>query len=177
MKVSKQNMANLRQKLDELTQCHNLERQLIVMDDLRKEFNHHIKLLKRINGDSETKYNCFMYALNVSQARKIRNALQLNEDASFGTKFIHGLINNRILSPNKSGTVIIYFKHNKPIHAGKFSHTTKRVKSKWGIGHLWKHDIFEVPYLYGNLFKFYDPVDPQIIIKEFQEYIIKEQNS
>ncbi len=170
-------MANLRQKLDELTQCQDLERQLIVMDDLRKKINHHIKLLKRINVDSDTKYNCFMYALNVSQARKIRNALKLNEDVYFGTKFIHGLINNRILLPNKSGTIIIYFKHNKPVHAGKFSHTTKKVRSKWGIGHIWEHDIFEVPYLYGDSSILFDPVAPQIVIKEFQEYVIKEQNS
>lgn len=166
-------MANLRHKLDKLTQCHDLEKQLILMHDLQKKFNHHIKLQIKVDGNDAIKYNCFMYALNVSQSEEVKNALQLNEDSSFGTKFIHGLINNRILLPNKSGTVVIYFKHNKPVHAGKFSHIYKRVISKWGKGHLWEHDIFEVPYLYGNLLKLFDPAAPQIVIKEFQEYVIK----
>lgn len=170
-------MADLRQKLKKLTQCCDLERQLILMDDLRKRFNHHIKLQERIDSNSDIKYNCFMYALNVSRSEEIKNTLQQHENVSFGTKFIQELINNGVLFPSQVGTIILYFRGNRTVHAGKISHTTKRVISKWGKGHLWKHDIFEVPSLYGDLFKLFDSVTPQLIIKEFQEFVIKEQNS
>lgn len=168
-------MINLRLKLQKLTQCRDLERQLVLMADLQKESNHNIKLQRKTYDRDDRKYNCYMYALDVSYEDAIKNTLQANKNIRF-SKFIQGLISNKILTPNQSGAVIIYFEHNKPVHAGKFSHTTKRITSKWGIGHLWEHAIFEIPSSYGNLFKFFNPVYPKLVVKEFQEFVAKEQN-
>lgn len=170
-------MVNLRQKLEELTQTHDLERQLILMRDLQKAFNHKIALKIKVDNNDDKKYNCFMHALDVSHSEEIKSILQSNEDIIFGTKFIQKLINSRILSPSQSGTIIVYFGDNKPIHAGKFSYANKRVISKWGKGHLWEHEIFEIPFTYGELFKLFNSITPQLVTKEFQEFASREQNN
>lgn len=170
-------MVNLRQKLQKLTQCEDLEKQLVLMANLQKEFNHHIKLQRKINCKNDKKYNCFMYALDVSHSEEIKSILQSNEDIAFGTKFIQRLVNSGILPRSQSGSIIVYFEDNKPVHAGKFSHGNKRVISKWGKGHLWEHEIFEIPFTYGKLFKLFNLIPRQLVIKKFQEFAAKEHSN
>lgn len=170
-------MVNLRQKLEKLTQNYDLERQIIIIKDLKKEFNHSITLQLKNDSNNDKKYNCFMFALDVSQSEEIKSILQSNENMVFGTKFIQRLVSSEILLLNQSGTIIVYFEDNKPVHAGKFSHANKKVISKWGKGHLWKHEIFEIPFTYGKLFKLFSSIPPQLVIKEFQEFAAKEHNN
>lgn len=163
-------MSNLREKLQELTECGDLEKQVSFMEGLRKEFNHNIVLCQKFGRNVEKQYTCFMHGLDVPNAEEVKNILRRNHKIIFGTKFVRDLIDKGVLSLNETGSVLIYFRDNDPVHAGKFSYQTNRVISKWGIGHLWEHNLWEVPAFYGNEYKLFSPVEPKKIIKEFEEF-------
>lgn len=164
-------MPDLRQKLDEITQCVDLESQVSLMEQLRPEFNHHIFLQQKFNRDIEKQYNCFMYAFDIPYRKEIRDILRKNLKINFGIKFIQRLIDKGILISNKNGLIVIYFKDGNPVHAGKYFYSKNRVISKWGKGHLWEHDIHEVPMSYGNKQDFFDPIKSKFVIKEFKKFV------
>ena len=144
------NMTDLRNKLNELTRCRDLEQQISMMDVLRKEFAHHISLKQKFDRDVEKQYTCFMHGFHVFYSEEVKSILRTNHKIIFGTEFVQGLIDRNILLPNKNGLLVIYFRNGNPVHAGKFLPQKNRVASKWGIGHLWEHDIWEVPAFYGD---------------------------
>lgn len=50
--------------------------------------------------------------------------------------------------------VVVYFKDGVPTHFGKLKNDL--VISKWGIGLIWKHKLFEMPLSYGDTAKYSD---------------------
>ena len=48
--------------------------------------------------------------------------------------------------------IVIYFHENSAMHFGKIEQD--KVVSKWGIGLVWEHPVFEVPFSYGNEVKY-----------------------
>ena len=45
-----------------------------------------------------------------------------------------------------------------------------RVVSKWGLGHLWEHNILEVPISYGNEYKYYKDIQKEEAINSFCKF-------
>jgi hypothetical protein len=74
--------------------------------------------------------------------------------------FAHWLLDNNLLveaaqGPAREGDIVFYFSDD-----GRFKHAARmlgngRVVSKWGIGHLYEHEIFEVPESYGSTVRFF----------------------
>lgn len=166
--------ANFRKKLTELTDCGDLEKQLVLMDELRRMSNHNVVLRQKFDADPEKQYNCFQYALDVPHAEEVKSILRENPTRLiFGLKFIQSLIHKSILTPRQAGSIVIYFQAGNPVHAGKFFRRENRAVSKWGIGHLWEHDLWEVPSVYGDRHEFFDSVEPEKVINEFEGFASK----
>ena len=145
------------------------------MDVLRKEFAHHISLKQKFDRDVEKQYTCFMHGFHVFYSEEVKSILRTNHKIIFGTEFVQGLIDRNILLPNKNGLLVIYFRNGNPVHAGKFLPQKNRVASKWGIGHLWEHDIWEVPAFYGDRNEFFNLLEQEKVIREFKEFAAKEK--
>jgi hypothetical protein len=74
--------------------------------------------------------------------------------------FAHWLLANNLLTEVtqadvREGDIVFYFSVD-----GRFKHAGRmladgRIVSKWGIGHLYEHGIFEVPESYGNAVRFF----------------------
>lgn len=54
----------------------------------------------------------------------------------------------------QDGDLVFYFSKGIFKHAGLW-HPNGRVLSKWGVGHLFDHELFEVPMSYGSEVRFY----------------------
>lgn len=122
-------------------------------------------------SNADIDYNCYKYALgltNSTDIERISNKHLDAWDARVGTEFVFHLIDKGIVSPQQDGKIIVYFMDDMPQHAGKV--VGDRVRSKWGLGHLWEHAIGEVPSSYGKNYRLFGLVDTPVIISEFKDW-------
>ncbi len=69
----------------------------------------------------------------------------------------HLLEGMREVKKPKKGDLVLYLEDNHPKHWG-IHVGSGRVRSKWGAGHIFEHDIAAVMSVYGNLVIFYRKV-------------------
>jgi hypothetical protein len=86
--------------------------------------------------------------------------------------FVAYLIEHEVLcekSDPDPGDIILYFREGSPAHAGIIV-GEGRVVSKWGIGNLYEHNVYEVPEKYGQEIRYYQPVTVHTALEHFLEY-------
>jgi len=66
------------------------------------------------------------------------------------------------------GDVVVYFSNAVPKHAAKMNGS--RVVSKWGLGHLWEHGLFEVPSIFGDDVRFFKRLARRAAVSAFVEF-------
>ena len=67
------------------------------------------------------------------------------------------------------GAVVIYFNGNQTKHVGLVD--GDRIRSKWGIGYVWRHSEFEVPEAYGDLIRYFKPVKRAAALSAYDAYV------
>jgi hypothetical protein len=77
--------------------------------------------------------------------------------------FAHWLLDNGLLvevtpADVREGDLVSYFGDDRRFKHAGLSRTNGRVTSKWGIGHLYEHGVFEVPESYGTKVRFFRKV-------------------
>jgi hypothetical protein len=90
-----------------------------------------------------------------------------------GKAFAHWLIENghltQIAQANaQNGDIVFYFSKGEFTHAGLWC--DGRVISKWGIGHLYEHQILEVPSSYGSEVRFYSRIGHEDALSLFRTF-------
>lgn len=92
------------------------------------------------------------------------------KDAWLKVKKVHDAISDGILveseKPQKGNIIIYYIEgSNLPIikHSGIYLGEGK-VKSKWANGPIFIHDVFNVPYSYGEKVKFFYKVNEDLVL-------------
>ncbi len=125
-------------------------------------------------------YNCFAFAFNVVESEPIIRILKEDAfnggryDVKFGPDFVKKLISENFLTKDKDGDIIIYFNEDLPLHGGKINND--RVVSKWGVGLLWNHGVWEVPTSYGNDYERFTLTSEEDIERSFEDYYQSLQN-
>ena len=73
--------------------------------------------------------------------------------------FFASLIDQAILQPctQAQGTLVVWSSAGAVKHAGVVV-APGRASSKWGLGHLYEHDLHEVPTSYGDELTFYSAI-------------------
>jgi hypothetical protein len=104
--------------------------------------------------------SCFAYAFQILQALHDDPVLLALADRdplmAFGVDihpdscFVRWLWINEYFISGYGGDVVLYFAHERPVHAART--VNGHLLSKWGTGHLWRHDLNEVPESYGTHF-------------------------
>ena len=67
------------------------------------------------------------------------------------------------------GDIVLYFRDGSPTHAG-IAIDNERIISKWGIGHLYEHNVNEAPAKYGQDVRYYHSVTAEASLECFLEY-------
>ena len=114
-----------------------------------------------------------MHALNLIENDEYKSiALVTPKDIFASPRFVERLIRKNILQelddPTK-GDLVVYFDSISVMHIGRLL-SESRVESKWGIGHLYHHGLFEVPERYGSIVRYFIPISSDVALDEYVAY-------
>jgi len=132
----------------------------IIEGALKKKYNHKIKHSTGCNCKFPSLQMCFSYVFSIPNDVLEKNKIYFKP-------FIKFLVDKKFLLPDKNGLLVIYGKYPVFEHAG--IKKDNKIISKWGLGHIWEHDIDEVPEKYGA-YQCYKLPDKKLILDEFVEY-------
>lgn len=176
------NNYELRNALSDITTNYTGKRagdQVRLIEDLRQQYQHSISLVgEAVPGQPETfRYNCIQHVLGLinppAEIIKIAN----DYAAIFPSpEFMQYLIEHMLveLAQRKDGCVIVYSDGQGIKHAGKSE--GELVVSKWGLCHLWRHRIYEVPITYGSDVRFFESIAREESVQWFLKYASEKLN-
>jgi len=108
-------------------------------------------------------FNCFMHVLNLVD-RVEPNVFQQN-DKTFGflinSSFFRKLYDADVVSKTsieqlEPNDLVVYYNGQQKMHVGRYI-APNLVESKWGIGPLFRHGLWDVPESYGETLKYFKP--------------------
>jgi hypothetical protein len=166
----------LREALDRISQSRGaaVGRQISQADSLREQFGHSIAICQAVEDavPSDGQFNCFMHALEMSVPPPLVLKILKRFDTVYpGAEFVAVLVQQRLLvelAELEDDAILIYFRDSWPKHAGKAK--GRMVISKWGLGHLWRHRLFELPASYGPEVRVFQRVDEATAANWFIQY-------
>ena len=151
------NLKNFREKIEEATQGIPKKHPENIAS-LSKYYPHSITLQSNPNCIDPT-IDCFLFVflgkLPDELVEKIGN---FYDDTSNCADYFHQLLDDGFIKMHTSrkanDEVVVYFKDGVPTHFGKLENDL--IISKWGIGLIWKHKLFEMPQSYGDIARYSD---------------------
>ncbi|OGW49798.1 MAG: hypothetical protein A2Z50_05795 [Nitrospirae bacterium RBG_19FT_COMBO_42_15] len=104
------------------------------------------------------KYTCVMHAFDFTEKPEYTKIASFGLGRIFaGGTFMHWLLARNYLAEvpqGNAGDLVFYFVNGQFKHVGIVGDRW-RIISKWGIGHLYEHEVLEVPSSYGDEVRFY----------------------
>lgn len=97
------------------------------------------------------RYNCFEFALGLAGAREVGVIARCFTSTYCNSEFVDYLSRRSVLVSNTgsgNGQLVFYRDSERFTHAGLVHGDS--IISKWGRGHLWQHQLWEVPSSYGD---------------------------
>jgi hypothetical protein len=144
----------LRKLLEEITDRYADDRvaeQIPRIAELNARFPHSISLLQAaIPGKPETfQFNCYQHSFGLARAESVTRIMKEYSHVFPAREFVHFLLDTRLeeipIDKARGGDHVIYAGAEIE-HAGIVR--GERIESKWGLGHLWRHGVYEVPLRY-----------------------------
>jgi hypothetical protein len=166
-------MQSLRTELQNLTLISDVHQHRDLLERLSKKIPNSIRILE--SSHSIDLYTCFVYAFEFTNDPIYLGIASFGLGRVFASPdFVRYMIEKGYLyavdcASVSKGNLIIYYRDGGVTHGGKFD-GNGRVVSKWGIGHLYEHDILEVPECYGNEFRCYKEIATEKALNYFREY-------
>lgn len=69
----------------------------------------------------------------------------------------------------QADALVVYRSNGVVTHIGQAAFSD-RVQHKWGVGHIYRHDLFEVPLQYGDDLEFYGAISRDLVLEELAEF-------
>ena len=161
----------LRTRLTEITENGKPESHIDLIEGLRPQHPHSIVALTDVSSD--LRYNCSMYAFGIEQNQEyVDLVMALPAHIHADTKFIEFLIDRGYLAETDKpspGLVAVYLDNGQVRHIGRLV-SEARVVSKWGLGHLYEHEVLEAPSSYGDKVRFFTPPLLGEVVALFRKY-------
>lgn len=124
-------------------------------------------------------YNCFEFALGLAGDPNVVRIRSVFGSTSCNTHFADYLVNTSTLTTiavPSPGDLVLYRDTECFTHAGVVQ--PKSIISKWGIsGHVWIHDLWDVPVIYGDAMDFYRLVDSPDLSQRFVDFAREREGS
>jgi len=142
-----------------MTEVPDVSKHPALLDALTRESPNTITLL-----DSPypiERYTCLVHALDFAGKPEYVAIAERGFNVVFaGPAFAHWLLDKGLLyevAPSNAheGDLVLYFNEKRRFKHAGLSQGHHRVLSKWGIGHLFEHGLFEVPESYGTQARFF----------------------
>ncbi len=164
-------MNSLRARLREITEngAPNGHAQLI--EQLRQAYVHSIEVVA--SPAPISRYTCAVHALDLVEDEEYESIVMASPRHVFASPgFVQRLIDRHALEQigqPQAGRLVVYRSAGAVIHIGKML-SPERVESKWGIGHLYRHGLLEVPLHYGDEIEFFNGVDLDTVLDELVDF-------
>jgi hypothetical protein len=122
------------------------------------------------------RYTCAMYVFDFTEKAEYVEIADRGFNRVFaGGAFMQGLIDRGLLhelgpAEAREDDLVVYFNDE-----GRFKHAglclrNNRVMSKWGTGHLFDHELFEVPESYGTHVRFFKKLPYKLAFEHFRRF-------
>lgn len=166
MKIkSDDRITKLREKLQFITDNYigkKIKEQIIEIEKIGAEYEHSIMLIKE-SIYSEYYQNCYMFAFEFDFRSVFPNSC-----------FLNFLLDRNVLSEVEESKAeindyVIYFCEGQPKHASVKQ--SNGIISRWGDGHIWNHQLYEVPIKYGNEVRFYKKIDISVLKENYVKFL------
>lgn len=153
----------LRSRLQAITETMKISEHKGMLDDLTLECPNTIEPMESEQPLNE--YNCVKFALSLHKDRRCLEIQKRAFKTLAGTDFAQWLIDTGVLTevdaPSATAPadekICAYFEGSKLVHVGLAMGNL--IRSKWGVGYFYQHQIFEVPECYGNAVRFFNSPD------------------
>jgi hypothetical protein len=108
-------------------------------------------------------FNCFMHVLNLidrvqpNVVKQNENTLRFFVDSVFFRKLYDaGHLSEISMEQLEPKDFVVYYNGQVKTHVG-LNVAPNRVESKWGIGPLFRHGLWDVPKSYGDTLRYFKP--------------------
>ena len=152
-------MINLRIKLQEITDNNlNVDDHISAIEEIRNVYLHSIYIMPSAFDEPLEQYNCVMHALDL--AARGFDPCDFKGRFYANTEFLSDMIEKGHIEEcnQKNGNIITWSNNERIMHVGLILDNDIAI-SKWGIGHLYKHGLHEIPENYGSQINYYKPID------------------
>ena len=164
-------MNDLRERLREVTLNGMPDTHPDLIEQLRHVFAHSIEIVP--SPTPINRYTCAMYAFDLVEDEEYKTIVLASPAPVYAsTGFVQRLIDHgtlRRLDEPQADHLVVYRLDHAVTHIGR-TLTRERVESKWGIGHLYRHALFEVPSQYGDECEFYATIDANVALDELATF-------
>ncbi len=106
-------------------------------------------------------FNCFMYVLNLVDRVEPNVFAQDDKktgwfiNSSFFTKLCDaGIVSETSIDQLEPNDLVVYYNGQQKVHVGRYV-APNLVESKWGLGPLFRHGLWDVPKSYGDALKYF----------------------
>lgn len=176
------NCRELRQALRSITELppDQIPNHRALVAELRSTFPHSIVVLT----DPEVahlplqRFTCFMHSFRLVSAKTavhLMHELEVQPKNDFVDHLVAHHLSEISAEDTGNGDVVLYSRGQEIMHAGTVR--AARVVSKWGLGWLWEHEVFEVPAQYGDKVHFYRRIEQGEAEQLFVSYIRKQEGT
>jgi hypothetical protein len=118
------------------------------------------RLARLRDGLPNNRYNCFAYAFDVyarADYQQLADVHAKRSKAPIDPKLVKHMVETGTLVEHREelqvGDIVLYENEGEFVHAARVVEEDGLCHSKWGIGHLYQHGVWEVPTSYGRRFR------------------------
>jgi hypothetical protein len=164
----------LRKQLQEMTEVEDVTRHPALLAEITRNCPNTIALLE--SAYPLKRYTCAMHVFDFTEKPEYVAIAARGFNRVFaGGAFVHGLIDKGLLdevapAEAREGDLVVYFNDEARFKHAGLSLGNNRVMSKWGTGHLFEHDLFEVPESYGTKVRFFKKLPYEAACKYFRRF-------
>ena len=124
------------------------------------------------------RFTCFMHSfrlISAPTAAYLMDELEVQPKSDFVAHLVAHHLSEISAEDAVDGDLVLYSRSQEVMHAGTVR--AARVVSKWGVGWLWEHEVFEVPAQYGDKVHFYRRVERGEAERLFVSYVRNQEGT
>lgn len=141
-------------------------------DDLMKRGSYRLRIV-----DKNSSFNCHAYATGIAQMPAFQAlARDRANTALANSSFVSYLIERgemRVVASQSYNpdNIVIYFNGDRPTHSARVLEKDGLLISKWGGDEIIEHEIWEVPTIYGDVYKVAITPDPVRTLELLEDWL------
>lgn len=146
-----------------------LKQQIQQIADLTCQYPHTTTLIEE-NTEGKPHFNCYQLALGLRDFKFHNGFWTVFLGRDFVEFLVNALLEETDIQNATNGDIVIYV-DSEIEHAGRIRNgPNEAVESKWGLGHVWCHDVYEVPENYGDTVRFFKGISQEESIRAVHDF-------